>query len=76
MGNAEDCLNSDLFNGKLRKIQLFFLKTGSVLEAYNASGANKEVNNENIIVCKMNRGCCGNVANDLLNSASLWSRGC
>lgn len=48
--NAEECFNSGLFNGKLCKIQLFFLKTRSVLEAYHASGANKEVNNKNVLL--------------------------
>lgn len=48
--NTEDCFNSDLSNGKLHKIQLFFPKTGSVLEAYHASGANEEVNNKNVLL--------------------------
>lgn len=43
--NTEDCFNSDLFNGKLCKVQLFVLKTRSVFEAYHASSANKEVKN-------------------------------
>lgn len=48
--NIEDCFNSDLFQGKIHKIQLFFLKTRSVLEAYQASGANKEVKKKNVLL--------------------------
>lgn len=48
--NIEDCFNSDLFQSKMYKIQFFFLKTRSVLEVYQASGANKEVNKKNVLL--------------------------
>lgn len=48
--NTEDCFNSDLFNGKFCKTQLFVIKTRSVFEAYHASSANKEENGKNVLL--------------------------